>query len=171
MRDKKPLNRESGFTLVELCTVLAGAFILLCVGVPVLNTAMNQYQLTLAAQNIVSQLQFTRMKSVTSNESFRLNFPAGQRFYRIEAADGSVVAGPYWLPPSVTLNTIDTGTDVTFGGRYVSFSPTGDAAAVGNGSAGRVKIMNQNGRRIDIVVGTGGIIRQTPVYASPPVPF
>ncbi len=167
---KSWLGKESGFSLLELCLVCAGAVILLAAGVPMLNTAVNQFRLTLVGQNIATELQFARMKSVSSNESFRVNFPAGQRFFQIETAAGGVIAGPFWLPDGVNWNTVD-GPDVTFGGRFVLFSPTGDAASVGDGSAGRVKIINRFGNRIDIVVDPGGIIRQTRVYPSPPAPF
>ncbi len=162
---------QAGFTLVELCMVIAGGVILLAIAVPVLDTVMNGYHLTLAAQSIVTHIQFARMKSVSSNESFRVDFPGGQRFYQIEASDGSVVAGPFWLPGDVAFNNTDPGAEVTFGARFVSFSPTGDVPAAGPGSAGRVKVISRSGGRIDIVVGTGGIIRQTPVYKAPPAPF
>jgi len=171
MNPRNLKRKEPGFTVLEICVVLAASLALVGAAVPVLNTVLNQYRLTLAAQNITTQLQFARMKAVSSNESFRLNFPAGQRFYQVETAAGDVISGPFFLPPGINLNAIDTGQDVTFGGRFVSFSATGDAAAVGNGSAGRVKIINQLGGRIDILVGTAGIVRQTPAYRNPPAPF
>jgi hypothetical protein len=43
--------------------------------------------------------------------------------------------------------------------------------ATGNGSAGRVRIINRSGVMIDIVVDNGGIIRQTPAYKNLPAPF
>ena len=149
---------DSGFTVLELCAVLAGMIILLGAAVPMLDNVINQYRFTLVAQNIATELQFARMKAVSSNESFRVNFPANQRFYQVETNAGDPIAGPFWLPDGVNI------TEVTFGGRFVSFSPVGDASTVGNGSAGRVKIVSRLGKHIDIIVGTGGIVRQTPVY-------
>jgi hypothetical protein len=74
------------------------------------------------------------------------------------------------LPKAILWKT-GCGTPVTFPGGYVSFSSTGDLPASGNGSAGRVRMANQAGRSIDIVVSRGGIIRQTPTYSGCTPPF
>ena len=161
---------EGGFTLTEIAIVLLGGLILLAIGVPVLNTTLDQYRLVLDAQNIANQLQFARMKAVSSNEPFRMNFPAGQITYQVETVTGEVVSGPFFLPRGIQWNTADTGTGVTFPGRFVVFQPTGNLPPSGNGSAGRAKLINRSGIRIDIVVDPGGTVRLTPTFrtASPP---
>ncbi len=163
-------GKDAGFSLIELIMVLGGAFIVLGIAVPVVNTVMDGYRLTLAAQALTSQMQFARMKSVSSNESFRVSFPTGN-LYQVESSGGNVIAGPFSLPPNVAWNDVDSGNGITFGGRYVAFTPTGNVPASGNGSPGRAKLINRDLVRVDVVVDTGGIIRQTPPYHSASPPF
>ena len=164
-------KKEVGFSLTELAVVLMGAMIILAAAVPAVNTSMNQYRLVLTAQSIAAQLQFARMKAVSSNEVFRVNFPAGQKTYSIETSTGTAVAGPFYLPNSISWNSADTGSAITFPGNYVSFTPTGAIPVTGNGSTGRVKLVSPSGYKIDIVVGTGGVIRQTPGFRGTSPPF
>jgi len=162
---------ERGFSLTELVVVLFGGMILLSIGVPILGTTLDQYRVVLAAQSVTNQLQFARMKAVSSNEAFRVNFPSGTGDYRVETSTGDIVAGPFTLPQGIQWNTEDGGAGVTFPGRFVVFSPTGSVPAAGNGATGRAKLINQSGVRIDIVVAVGGSVRATPTYKSPPAPF
>ena len=166
----KALRKDLGFTILEILIVVAGAAIILSMGVPVLNTVLEQYQVTLGAQSIVTQLQSARMKAVASNESFDVFFPDSQRRYQIQNG-GNVMAGPFYLPSRINWNSTDPGSAVSFPGRFVSFLPTGNVPSAGNGSSGRVKIISPSGIRIDVVVNSGGIIRQTPPYRTPPAPF
>jgi len=172
MVQHKPLSRnETGFTIPELIIVIMVSLVLLSIAVPAVNSIMDHYRVVLTAQTISSQLQFARMKSVASNESFRVNFPAGQRLYRVEDSSGNVIAGPFYLPKGVDWNSVDSGSGITFQGNYVSFTPTGNIPTSGNGSAGRAKIINQSQVRVDIVVSSGGVIRQTPAYKTATAPF
>jgi Tfp pilus assembly protein FimT len=166
-----PDQKNAGFSLLELCIVLAGAMILAITAVPTFTPMVDSFRLVMAAETVTTQFQFARMKAVSSNETFRVSFPGGGRTFQVETGDGTLVAGPFQLPTGINLNTVDTGTAITFGGNLVSFTPTGTVAAAGAGSAGRVKIMNRQGSRVDIVVSTAGAVRQTPVYRTPPAAF
>ncbi len=172
MRRLRLMRRdEEGFSLTELGAVLMGILIMLVAAVPVVSTSWNQYRLILAAQSISAQLQHARMKAVSSNESFRVHFPGGQNTYQVETSTGAIIAGPFFLPRSVAWNDSDTGSAVSFPGRYVSFRPTGNIPTSGDGSAGRVKLISASGYRIDIVVEGGGGIRQTPAFKTTTPPF
>ncbi len=165
-------KEEVGFSLTEIVLVIFGGLVLLTIGVPVVNTALDQYRVVLAAQNIANQLQFARMKAVTSNEPFRVNFPAGQNSYQVETPAGVLVSGPFFLPDGIRWNTVDSGAGVTFPGRFVLFQPTGNLPpALQNGSTGRAKLINRSQYRIDIVVSTGGSIQLTPAYRTSTPPF
>jgi type II secretory pathway pseudopilin PulG len=164
-------KEERGFSLTELVVVLLGGMILLALAVPALDTTLDQYRVVLAAQSVTSQLQFARMKAVSSNESYRVNFPAGTSDYRVETSTGAIVAGPFTLPPGIQWNTEDGGSGVTFPGRFVVFLPTGSVPASGNGATGRAKLINQSGVRVDILVQVGGSVRATPTYKTSTAPF
>jgi hypothetical protein len=103
------------------------------------------------------------MKAVAGNESFRVNFPPSTNTFQLEDSAGNVVSGPFFLPAGITWNS-GGGSAITFNANYVSFLPTGNVPATGPGGAGRCKIQNAEGSKIDLVVSNGGIIRQTPVY-------
>lgn len=162
---------QAGYSLAEMALVLVGALILTAAGVPLAESAMSQYRVVMAAQSITTQLQFARMKAVSSNEIHRVRFPSGERTYRVETSDGTTIAGPFSLPRGVSWNSTDPGSAISFPGNYVEFLPTGNIPSSGNGSPGRAKIINTDGSRIDLVVNSGGIVRRTPTYKAPPAAF
>lgn len=172
MSRKRSFNaRQEGFTIAELSITILVMTILLVAGAPLINRLLDQNRVMLSAQSLAAQLQYARMKAVSSNEPFQVNFPAGERTYRLENSGGEVIAGPFWLPTGINWNNQDAGNEITFPGRYVTFQPSGNVNPSGNGSAGRVKIINIAGVRVDIVVEPGGVIRITPAYTSPPAAF
>jgi Tfp pilus assembly protein FimT len=162
---------QAGYSLAEMALILVGGLVLMSAGVPLVESALGQYRIVMAAQSITAQLQFARMKAVSSNEAYRVQFPNGERTYRVETSDGMTVAGPFSLPRGVSWNSTDPGSAISFPGNYVEFLPTGNTPASGNGSPGRAKIFNTAGSRIDLVVTSGVIVRQTPTYKTPPAAF
>jgi hypothetical protein len=168
--DQNSSFREHGFSLAEVLLVLCGFAILAGIGVPVLDTIMSRFGTITAAQQIASQLQNTRMKAVSLNEPFRVRFVASSNSYQLETAAGQLHAGPYALPAGTTFNA-GAGAPITFPESYVLFLPNGNLPASGGGSAGRVKLINRDGLRIDIVVSPGGMVRMTPTYHSQTPPF
>jgi len=174
---KRQLNKRSprrsknaGFSITELAIVLSVTGIIAAFAVPRLTEMRNSYNSVFAAQQICTHLHFAKLKAVSSNEALRVSFPDASS-YRIELSDGTLLRGPYSLPKGISLNAVDNGAAVTFPGNYVTFQPDGTVPAAGNGSVGRVKLISQEGLRVDVVVDRGGLIRQTPVYQQAPAPF
>ena len=166
----RAVQDSPGFTLVELSIVLVSALIIMASAVPFVDVVLDQYNLVLAAQGIATQMQGTRMRAVSSNEPLRLRFGPAANSYRVELDNGTVFAGPFWLPRGIVLND-EAGDPVSFPGDVVRFLPTGSLPTSGTGSAGRVKLVNQTGVRIDIVVDGGGLVRQTPAFKTATPPF
>jgi prepilin-type N-terminal cleavage/methylation domain-containing protein len=164
------LRDNKGFSLIELSVVLVGLAIIMASAVPFVDLILDQYHLVLAAQGLASQLQYTRMRAVSSNEPFRVRFVPAANSYQVELDNGALHAGPFVFPPGTTLNTRD-GSALTFPGNQVRFLPDGSIPATGIGSAGRIKLINRSGVRVDILVDGGGMVRQTPTYKYPPPPF
>jgi len=162
---------HAGFSLTELLVVLCGMAIISGIGVPVVGTMLDHYGVVLAAQEITSQMQFARMKAVSSNESLRVHFLAGTNSYQIETSTGALFSGPHTLPRGISYNAGDGGNAISFPGEYVTFLPTGNVPATGSGSAGRVKIINRSGIRVDVVVTPGGMVRPTTAYKTGSPPF
>jgi prepilin-type N-terminal cleavage/methylation domain-containing protein len=162
--------KSSGFSLIEVLIVLAGAALIAAIALPLLSEMSNNYNSVFAAQEIGTQLHFAKLKAISSNESIRVHFPNANS-YQVELSDGTLLRGPYSLPHNIIVNTAANGNGVTFPGRYVTFQPDGTLPATGNGSAGRVKLLSGNGLHVDVVVERGGMIRQTPPYENGTAPF
>jgi type II secretory pathway pseudopilin PulG len=157
---------ERGFTMTEIVLVMVGGSIIIAMGMPLFNTMVDSYRVVMAGQAVAMQLHYARMKAVSSNEEFHVNFPNGTTSYQVENSTGGVIAGPFFLPNGVSWNNGCGGSEVSFGNRFVNFLPTGNIPTSGQGSAGRARIINTAGAKIDIVVSSGGIIRQTPAYTG-----
>jgi len=168
--EQKKSFRERGYSMTEVLLVICAFAILAGIGVPAMDTIMSRYGTVMAAQQIANCLQSTRMKAVAMNEPFRVRFVAGSNSYRLETSTGQLHAGPYSLPTGTTFNST-AGNSITFPEDFVLFLPNGNLPTTGGGSAGRVKLINRNGLRIDIVVSPGGMVRATPSYQSSTPPF
>ena len=163
-------SRDAGFTILETLIVLLGAGMVAAFVLPGLTEMSNNYNAVFAAQEICTHLHFARLKAISGNEALRVNFPDANS-YRVELSDGTSLRGPYFLPSGIGLNTDVEGDGVTFPGNFVTFQPDGTVPATGSGSAGRVKLISRTGLRVDIVVGSDGLIRQTPPYKQSTPPF
>ena len=170
---KKP-NRDrtgiAGFSLIELMIVLCGACIISAIAVPGLTRMWDNYNTVFAAQEICSQLHAAKVRAISSNEALRVSF-SDANTYKVDLSDGTTFRGPFGLPTGVRFNTVDSDNAVTFPGDYVTFQTNGALPVSGNGSAGRVRLISSNGLRVDIVVDSGGMIRQTPPYKTSTAPF
>jgi Tfp pilus assembly protein FimT len=159
-------NHEDGFSFGELLVVICGIVVIAGIGLPLVTTVTNSYSLVLAGQQITTQLQTARMKAVTTNESIRVRFFPNSNYYQVEGSDGTVLSGPFAFAPGVIYNGA-----VTFAGDYVEFLPNGNLPSSGNGTAGRVSLVNNSQTHIDVVVGSSGMIRMTPGYRGYTPPF
>jgi hypothetical protein len=115
-------------------------------------------------------MHFAKLKAVTSNEAYRVRFPTNSS-YQVELSDGTLIRGAFSLPPNIQPNTADTGHAITFPGNYILFQPNGTTPVSGDGSIGRVKLIANNGLKVDVLVDSGGIIRHTPPYKGSTPPF
>jgi len=158
-------SSEQGFTSAELMIILAVGVIIAAAGIPAVSTTLNDFNLVLSGQQLANQLQFARMRAVSSNEMLRVRFDVATGTYQIELEDGTVHTGPFTLPRGVDLNAAD-GDPVSFPGDELLFLPNGALPINGTGSAGRVKLVGRTGLKIDIVVDSGGMVRTTPSYKS-----
>jgi Tfp pilus assembly protein FimT len=94
-------GHSCGFSLVELAVILAVLSILAAVGVPSILEMMPRIRLNSAAQRIVSDVQFARMRSIATGKEYRLNFDVSTESYQIE--EGNLSSGSTWPGTAVDL--------------------------------------------------------------------
>jgi Tfp pilus assembly protein FimT len=165
-------SQNSGFSMIELCIVLTGAALLAAFALPSIKNVMNHYNIVFAAQEISTQMHSAKLKAISGNETYRVNFPsANSSKYQVELSDGTLLQGPFYLPSGIQPYTAGGSQAVTFPGNYVLFQPDGSVPLSGNGSIGRVKLVSNNGLRVDVLVDRGGMIRHTPPYTGSTPPF
>jgi type II secretion system protein H len=68
-----PVTRRSGFTLVELLTVLTILVLLSALAAPAFTRQYHTAQLNSAARNIVALIQYARSQAVVEGTTYRLN--------------------------------------------------------------------------------------------------
>jgi type IV fimbrial biogenesis protein FimT len=71
-------NSNSGVTLIELMIVIVIAAILLAIGIPAFQDAIDRNRLKAAAENLYGDLQFAKTEAIKRNRTVRLVFmPSG----------------------------------------------------------------------------------------------
>lgn len=126
MRMGKRNQRISGFTVLELMVAVGIAMVVLGIAVPSLLTWLPTLRLSSAARQVATDLQVARMKAISQNRKFRLNFNTTTTYY-LESdlnndgtiASGENDSGPFSLPEGITTTV----------GTTPEFYPRGTASA------------------------------------------
>ena len=136
------MKKNSGFTLMELMTVIAIIAILGAIATPNIIKWISNQKINQAAMEVQSAIQSARIKAVKENLNSRLVF-SNNREYQIfiwSRADGDFVteSAKKKLPVGITLSTgLSDGSDA------VVFGPRGTTSANGtvtiDGEAGRTR--------------------------------
>ncbi len=152
MKKQKGTPSDHGFTVIELMVVLAVALIVMGVALPNMVSWLPTYRLSAGARQLAGDLQLARMKAISQNTKYRLNFGIlPSTSYTIEKDDGGFAteSGPFSLPDGITVTTaalsefqargtVKTGTD----GDIILENSNGDAPkTVRISIVGRVSIL------------------------------
>jgi prepilin-type N-terminal cleavage/methylation domain-containing protein len=125
---------QKGFTLIELLVVLAILVTILLIALPdYLNTILPEHRIRAAARDVMTDMRYARMRSVSRNLEYRITFSPGTDSYIIEAGNRSR-ASDTWTQEGTTRNFsnpgnpffhshvgLDTGTTAS-----VLYRPTGE---------------------------------------------
>lgn len=101
---------ETGFSLIELLVVIALLGMVVLVGMPAMQDWLERYRVRTAAQNLAASIQLQRMRAVSRNREFRIEFDQTNRNYTLFESDG---AGG-WTQVQAAANVLPMG--VTFTG-------------------------------------------------------
>ena len=140
---------ERGFTVMELMVVVGLMAIISAIAMPSFISWLPSYRLSAGARQVAGDLQLARMKAISQNTTYRLNFISGTQ-YRLEKDAGfTLESGPFTLPVGITASP--TGATSEFQSRGTA-SATDDITLTNDGgttvrhvcikTVGRVHIEN-----------------------------
>jgi len=140
---------ERGFTVMELMVVVGLMAIISAIAMPSFISWLPSYRLSAGARQVAGDLQLARMKAISQNTTYRLNFISGTQ-YRLEKDAGfTLESGPFTLPTGITASP--TGATSEFQSRGTA-SATDDITLTNDGgttvrhvcikTVGRVHIEN-----------------------------
>lgn len=126
------MKQESGFTLVELMIVIGVAAVLMAIAIPGILGWLPDYRLKGAANDLFSNLQWTKLNAVKANKDWAVVFDTANGRYYIcsdSGADGvwSTVFG------AGAENTVERTVDFA---RYDSGVGYGSGSAITNATSG-----------------------------------
>jgi len=101
---------DAGFSFVELLVVVALLAMVVLVGMPAMQDWLERYRVRTAAQTLAADIQLQRMRAVSRNREFRIEFDQATRSYALFEADG----GGGWNQVQQADNVLPMG--VTFTG-------------------------------------------------------
>jgi prepilin-type N-terminal cleavage/methylation domain-containing protein len=154
-------NRQRGMTLLELMMVLALLAGLCAIALPnLLNTLLPRYCLNNAAQRLINDILYARMRAVSTNRQHRIVFDTKNNAYWIEAGDRSRESKS-WAVETPVRRFEDPQSDAYFPGvelvaatkKVLVFAPTGGQTLLS------VTIRHSRGQGIKISTAIAGRIR------------
>ena len=158
------MQKDAGFSFVELMTVIAILAILAGIAIPSFISWRGNSQLSRASRDVYSILQKAKMEAIRRNENCAVTFNANEYFIWIDSAgdfsyDGGevVVSRVSWLNyPGVSLDntTFDDPVD------SIAFAPDGLPKKNGDVlGSGEITISYKGDRKKTIEVLVAGSIR------------
>ncbi len=154
------MQKNKGFTLLEMMTVIAIVAIVSAIAIPNLISYATTYRLRSAARDVYSNLQEARTKAVQQNTRWAVNFSAAG--YQVINCGPDNDCSSATASDDITVKTIVVGQDYpgitmvqTFSGNQVAFTSEGtcDASAAGN-----ITFTNAKGKTATVTVSASGAI-------------
>ena len=153
------LTQKNGFSLLELLVVVACLLILMVMSVPNwLRTQWPSYRLRGAAQRMVADIRYAKIRAATTNRRYRIVVSPKTNSYHLEKSELSAgrvtwtpenpaqgAGGCGMLPKDISLVSISVAP--------VLIHPTGTLSAT------TIILQNLNGHRIKIACSMAGRIR------------
>jgi len=137
------MHKDTGFSLIELMTVMALLAILCTIAVPSLFQWLPKHRVGSAARDVKSTLEFARANAIKTNADVTVSFDWANE--RLMVDSGGTTLRTSQLTGEVDLQDVDLGTPVTFNGHGFS------------SDSGQVRVENRNNaalrRSISLTIG------------------
>jgi prepilin-type N-terminal cleavage/methylation domain-containing protein len=149
---------EGGVTLIELSVVISIIAIMGVCLAPAIGEWLDNFRIRQAARDIISSLQFAKIKAISNCREYRVVFDAGTDTYQLQQGNLSQKSTRWnseeskQVPGNVNIVKDATGFGATKGN--IQFNP--DATS----TSGSIFIETAKGKRYRIIIfGTTGRIR------------
>ncbi|OGQ83013.1 MAG: hypothetical protein A3F90_19750 [Deltaproteobacteria bacterium RIFCSPLOWO2_12_FULL_60_19] len=112
MKLKKRRQGASGFTIIELLVTVGVAAVIMATAVPAFMSLLPTINLSSAARQVATDLQFARVKAVSQSVRYRLSFvgaiPGATTYLMQNDSSGAFVTetGPFALPPGISVSAL-----------------------------------------------------------------
>lgn len=135
------INGRDGFSIIEMAATLVVMGIIASIAVPRWSKLFPSYRLDSSTRQLKSELHGLKMRAVSENVAFQLQYVEGAAEYAIQRDETILVKKP--LPEGVVITKAGN----------VSFFPRGTA------SGNRIRLRNSEGFCKQVVVSGTGRIR------------
>jgi prepilin-type N-terminal cleavage/methylation domain-containing protein len=147
IKEIKPMRQDTGFSLIEMLTVIAIFSILCTIAIPGLFQWLPKHRVGSAARDVKSTLEFARASAIRTNADVTVSFDWANE--RLSVNSGGTILRTRQLTGEVDLQDVDLGPSVTFNGQGFS------------SESGQVRVENKTdaAMRRTVSLTTGGNTR------------
>jgi len=141
------MRQDTGFSLIEMLTVIAIFSILCTIAIPGLFQWLPKHRVGSAARDVKSTLEFARASAIRTNADVTVSFDWANE--RLSVNSGGTILRTRQLTGEVDLQDVDLGPSVTFNGQGFS------------SESGQVRVENKTdaAMRRTVSLTTGGNTR------------